>query len=61
MHVLCANKSVTAELVQCMHTLNPDAAKEKDQVSCQRYSYTDLFAMIVFWVRYGIDGGECMM
>ena len=61
MHILCSNESVTAELLQCMHTLNPDAAMEKGEVSCQRYSYTDLYAMIVFSVRCGIDGGECMM
>ena len=33
LHELCANKSVTVELLQWMHTCNPDAAREKNNVS----------------------------
>ena len=35
MHALSRNTGVTAELLQYMHTYNPDAAKERDRVSMQ--------------------------
>ena len=54
MHVLCGNKSVTAELLQCMHTYNPDAAKEKNKVSTQRYLYTSPVVTMIVYVRYGM-------
>ena len=39
--------------MQCLHLCNPEAAKEKDGVSIQRYSYTDtdLLVMRVLWRR----------
>ncbi len=33
MHALCSNQSVTLELLQCMHSYNPDAAKKIQEMT----------------------------
>ena len=35
LHILCANKSVTVEMIKALHALHPAAAGEKDNVRSQ--------------------------